>query len=250
MTQEELKRFLQQKWTVSEKNNVFYVQMNGEKGNVRISFPPRAACVRIVLPPDIQPLIEKDYDTKKANGEYLVPKIEEALYPFLENVERYFSPAPENTNDNPELEWQKEKAALLRQTNTERIAFITSRRGQEMLRNCLLAKYHGCQITGISQPELLIASHIKPWKDSDDDPKERLSESNCLLLSAALDKLFDKCFISFHAETGEMLVSEAIDRETLNKLGVFPEKMTLKIADEKQASFLRYHNNLLKKRSE
>ena len=86
--------------------------------------------------------------------------------------------------------------------------------------------------------------------ECDNDPNERLNENNVLLLSAALDKLFDKYFISFDAETGEMLVSDEIDRDTLLKLGVVPENMKLKIANAEQAGFLKYHNQKLRKKAD
>lgn len=143
--------------------------------------------------------------------------------------------------------WNRQKEKLLKLPSTERLAAVTGRVGQDVLREMLLMIYGGCQITGISQPELLIASHIKPWNECDNDPRERLNENNVLLLSAALDKLFDKYFISFDADTGEMLVSDAIDSDTLRKLGVVPKKMKLKIANSEQAAFLRYHNRKLRK---
>ncbi len=55
-----------------------------------------------------------------------------------------------------------------------------------------------CALTGIAVPELLIASHIKPWCESTDE--ERLSPANGLLLATHVDKLFDRHLISFKPE--------------------------------------------------
>ena len=50
-------------------------------------------------------------------------------------------------------------------------------------------------MTGIAVPELLIASHIKPWAIS--DPKtERTNPRNGLCLNALHDKAFDKGLIT------------------------------------------------------
>ncbi len=73
---------------------------------------------------------------------------------------------------------------------------MKSRVGQGDFRKSLIEKYDGkCVVTGIDLTKLLIASHIKPWRISDN--KERLSSENGLLLSANLDKLFDSGLITF-----------------------------------------------------
>jgi putative restriction endonuclease len=53
-----------------------------------------------------------------------------------------------------------------------------------------------CPITGLEQPELLRASHIKPWADCATDA-ERLDVFNGLLLGAHIDAAFDSALISF-----------------------------------------------------
>jgi hypothetical protein len=58
-------------------------------------------------------------------------------------------------------------------------------------------------LTGVSIPELLIASHIKPWRKSDD--VARLDPMNGLLLVSHADKLFDKYLMSFKEHNGEFL---------------------------------------------
>ena len=62
----------------------------------------------------------------------------------------------------------------------------------KVLRNAVLSSYrYACCITGMADPELLIASHIKPWKDSD-WKKERTNPRNGLCLNALHDKAFDR----------------------------------------------------------
>jgi len=48
-------------------------------------------------------------------------------------------------------------------------------------------------LTGINVPRLLVASHIKPWRDF---PNERLQPRNGLCLSSLHDAAFDGGFIT------------------------------------------------------
>ncbi|MDO4437313.1 MAG: HNH endonuclease [Coriobacteriaceae bacterium] len=74
----------------------------------------------------------------------------------------------------------------------ERTATVKQRVNQRYFRNSLLKVYEGrCCITGISAPNLLIASHIKPWAFSD-NATEKLSPTNGLLLNALHDRAFDQ----------------------------------------------------------
>ena len=52
-----------------------------------------------------------------------------------------------------------------------------------------------CCITGLAIPELLVASHIKPWKDAD-SRTERTNPMNGLTLNALHDKAFDRGLIT------------------------------------------------------
>ena len=53
------------------------------------------------------------------------------------------------------------------QIGYDRPALVTQRVNQQYFRNTLIHNYHDhCCITGIAIDPLLVASHIKPWKDS------------------------------------------------------------------------------------
>lgn len=101
--------------------------------------------------------------------------------------------------------------------NTESVVEIKQRIGQAQLRSKLINKHKCCQICGLDIIDLLIASHIKPWKDSDD--KERLDINNCLLLCPNHDKLFDKGFISFD-DYGNIIISDLIKYKNLDIMGI------------------------------
>ena len=49
-----------------------------------------------------------------------------------------------------------------------RTANVQTRVNQGFFRSVVISAYNGkCCITGLNMPSLLIASHIKPWSDSD-----------------------------------------------------------------------------------
>ncbi len=61
---------------------------------------------------------------------------------------------------------------------------------QHFFRRAVLSSYRGrCCMSGLSEPRLLIASHIVPWSK---DKANRLNPSNGLCLSALHDRAFDK----------------------------------------------------------
>ena len=88
--------------------------------------------------------------------------------------------------------FEAETANLPRTTEAERL--VVQRVGQDIFRRGLLEYWDGCcAITGLDVPDLLRASHIKPWADCDTDA-ERLDVFNGLLLAPHLDAAFDSGF--------------------------------------------------------
>ncbi len=124
-------------------------------------------------------------------------------------------------------------------TVTERQQLIDARIGQGKFRKDVIALQKKCIVTGIDFPILLRASHIKPWKDSTN--QERLDPGNGLLLSASIDVLFDRGFISFE-DNGQMLVSDDLRRtDILEKLGIDIEKKYS--IDPSNTKYLSWHRN-------
>ena len=126
---------------------------------------------------------------------------------------------------------------------TEKIAIIQSRVGQGAFRKSLIDKYNGrCIITGIDHPDLLVASHIKPWAVSSN--KERLSVDNGLLLSATYDRLFDRGLITFD-RYGKIILSSQIGAENIKRLGLSQGvKFNLQI-NKSMNEYLSYHRDML-----
>jgi predicted restriction endonuclease len=65
-----------------------------------------------------------------------------------------------------------------------------------------------CPLTGITDPALLRASHIVPWRDCTGDA-QRLDVHNGLLLSALWDAAFDRGLVTF-ADAGHPEFSPAL----------------------------------------
>jgi hypothetical protein len=101
---------------------------------------------------------------------------------------------------------------------TERKGLVTSRVGQGAYRKRIIHRWeYKCAVTGFDKLEVLIASHIVPWSESDNN--ERLDVHNGLLLSPTYDALFDKHLISFE-DSGKIILSDKIETEAYHKIGV------------------------------
>jgi hypothetical protein len=95
-------------------------------------------------------------------------------------------------------------------STTEALRLTKQRVGQNLFRKALMDYWGGaCAVMGIHLPELLRASHAKPWADCATDA-ERLDVFNGFLLSAQLDALFDSGLVTFD-DTGTLHASPRLD---------------------------------------
>ncbi|WP_181171784.1 MULTISPECIES: HNH endonuclease [unclassified Mesorhizobium] len=101
--------------------------------------------------------------------------------------------------------------------DTVRRSVVMARRGQGVFRSNVERIERSCRLTGITNPSLLIASHIKPWRNCS-SAQERLDGHNGLLLTPDADLLFDRGFISFSNEGG-VLVSQRVQHADMRRLG-------------------------------
>ncbi len=128
--------------------------------------------------------------------------------------------------------------------NTEQRTESVKRIGQDKLRQLLLACIGECEISGVRNKDLLVASHIKPW-EACADANDRLDPENVLLLAANWDALFDKKYISFDPETGRMIKAERISEETLRQFGVpecWRETIGIHVKTDRRKEYLKWHN--------
>ena len=81
---------------------------------------------------------------------------------------------------------------------------------QNFFRRAVLSSYRGrCCMSGLSEPRLLVASHIVSWSK---DKANRLNPSNGLCLSAIHDRAFDKGLITL-TDDFKVVVSEELKRK-------------------------------------
>jgi hypothetical protein len=141
------------------------------------------------------------------------------------------------------IEWEDmEQSRILENfqiSETTRKALVHARIGQGKFKENVARYERECRLTNVGNPTHLIASHIKPWRESDN--KERLDGGNGLLLTPSIDHLFDRGFISF-GDAGDVLISPIADCESLAKMGVQSEApiFTGRFNSD-QKYFLNYH---------
>lgn len=191
----------------------------------------------------IGPLLPNKYSPLQQNGNGLQGVYLAALTDELGQVLLTLSGNPEinfPVVDLSQLAFNEEEQELIAEKalkETVKASLIMARRGQGVFRNRVQLIEQKCRVTGVTSDKLLIASHIKPWKHSDN--QERLEGNNGLFLSPHVDRLFDGGFISFTPK-GAMLVSPRLDSDVLPKWKIDPTNNYGKFNND-QGFFLEYH---------
>jgi hypothetical protein len=123
--------------------------------------------------------------------------------------------------------------------DTERDATVRQRIGQGLFRQGLMTLWGGrCAITGLAVPELLRASHAKPWALATDI--ERLDVFNGLLLAAHLDAAFDAGLITVRHD-GVVLACATLAADAADQLGLtVPRRVDLQVEHE---PYMRWHRD-------
>lgn len=171
------------------------------------------------------------------NGNSAIRDFQAGLRKFLKFVNSNYSENISNREDAEEREIINNSHI----PETEKVALIKSRRGQGLFRNRLFEYWHGCALTDCHITDMLIASHIKPWRDSNNE--ERLCQYNGLLLLPTYDKLFDRGYITFD-ETGHIVVSKLISVGDIAKMSIDTNASLIKM-DINHLRFLEYHQNYI-----
>lgn len=127
---------------------------------------------------------------------------------------------------------------------------VRTRVGQQFFRTTVLTAYRNrCCITEVSLPELLVASHLKPWKDCD-SKRERTNPCNGLCLNAFHDKAFDRGLITldnnYRVVISKRLNDSSMDTETKEWLSSYRHK-TIEMPDKfcPDKKFIEYHNDMI-----
>jgi hypothetical protein len=139
--------------------------------------------------------------------------------PLLQALRSHWSDLVFQGSDPEQAEFDLgEQSEDLRLKPTERAAIIQSRIGQGLYRKGMLELWGGkCALTGCNIPEVLVASHAKPWKLSTN--QERLDRHNGLLLAAHVDALFDSGLIGFDSD-GLLIRSPKLSLDQIEVLGL------------------------------
>lgn len=130
----------------------------------------------------------------------------------------------------------------------EKERLVKTRINQSIFRSIILATYDSkCCITGINNPDLLIASHIVAWSK---DQKNRLNPMNGLCLNALHDRAFDKYLITISADDYKILISAKLKTKTavenITQFFLNLEGTTIHLPDKFLPSkdLLKIHNDL------
>jgi hypothetical protein len=181
-------------------------------------------------------LVHEPQTTKSYNGHVYFD------YKELLSGKKYVSISSDKPYNNVDFitEFEQEIGELSKEelTVTEKEQIIKSRIGQSAFKKALLSVEKKCRLCGVLDERFLIASHIKPWSQS--NSQERLDVNNGLLLCPNHDALFDKGYISFD-ECGTILVSDGLDESTMVFLNV---NETMKITfNEGQQEYMKWHRD-------
>ena len=122
-------------------------------------------------------------------------------------------------------------------TETESEAKTKIRIGQQKFRKEQFPLWNGrCALCGIDLPQLVQASHSKPWKDSTND--ERLDPYNGVLLCCNHKALYNHGFITFDGQ-GRLHISPIINEEDYVKYKLDP--MTKIELHSKNRDYFKWH---------
>jgi hypothetical protein len=152
----------------------------------------------------------------------------------LSEIEQHCSPVLDSSSD---YEIKLEVAARGISGNLQQVQMIMARRGQGIFRHNVRSIERMCRLTKVSDSRHLIASHIKPWRASND--QEKLDGNNGLMLSPHADHLFDGGLITF-SDSGTLMVSKKMESDVLRKWSL-SGITNVNEFNSSQAQYLEYH---------
>lgn len=189
--------------------------------------------------PALLPEMSRSFGTQSVGTDF-VAESEAALATLLRRAAGLARALPSQAAQDYEASVVTQLAQLptgLGGTEVERL--VRQRVGQQKFREAMLDYWGGaCAATGLALPEVLRASHAKPWSECVSDA-ERLDVFNGFLLVANLDALFDRFLISFD-DGGRLLVSSRIGNAELARLGL-ATNLTLRWLTEQHKNYLAWH---------
>ncbi|HET6912939.1 MAG TPA: HNH endonuclease signature motif containing protein [Rhodanobacteraceae bacterium] len=125
-------------------------------------------------------------------------------------------------------------------TVTQRLQLAKARVGQGLFRKRVILLDQACRVTGVSDTRVLVASHIKPWREASN--ADRINGHNGILLSPHVDALFDEELITFE-DDGRMQVHPSLPADVLYRWSIDPAHRSEPFRKE-QRPFLARHREL------
>lgn len=145
----------------------------------------------------------------------------------------------DKTELNNEVNSIEEDVSKSNFTVGEKEIIAKARIGQGKFKKLLLEKYdRKCCICNLSNIGLLVASHIKEWKNS--NTYEKGDINNGLLLCTLHDSLFDKHLISFDKK-GKIIFSKNLTEED-KKIMHLNDNICISISEDME-KYMNYHRN-------
>lgn len=192
--------------------------------------------IRHLLPDKYAPINASGHKVM-ANQGYLYTLSQEIAERITQITGLYFLTNEETTD---QLEEESEKYNVPDSTTKKEL--VTTRIGQGEFRRRVLKRWkYQCAVNGSSIKEVLIASHIVPWREATNE--ERLDVNNAILLSPTYDALFDRNLISFD-DDGKIILSKSISEEEFRNLGITGNE-EIKNLDSGNKKYLKRHRDKL-----
>ncbi|KAF5044430.1 hypothetical protein DSECCO2_491930 [anaerobic digester metagenome] len=138
------------------------------------------------------------------------------------------------------------KAEFVIRDGVSKERLVKTRVNQSFFRTTIMASYNQtCCITGIKQPELLVASHIRPWSM---DEKNRLNPQNGICINALHDKAFEFGLLTitprYYIKISSILLKQSENQAIAdNFLKYNNQPVILPSRFLPDPKFLKYHND-------
>jgi 5-methylcytosine-specific restriction enzyme A len=208
----------------SEDNQYFYYSGEGQIGDMEFKRGNRSLLHHVEENRQVLLFQETEKTFVELKAQLELVDYEELVAPDREGNNRrvirfLFERLADSPSDQPiSTRRHKSERKYIKPNTTSRKGLVTSRVGQGWYRQAIRQKFNDkCAVTGASNSQILIASHIVPWRDATD--YERLDENNGILLSPNYDALFDRHLISFE-DNGTLIISNKVSETELVALGI------------------------------
>ncbi len=207
----------------------------------KIGRTPSAVAMKLVNFASLDPEIARSGRSGLSNASSMDRQVWEQ---FQGNWDEQVSKASEKLADVTDEKEELEGIPL--PIGTSFMAEVEVRKKQYIFRRMVLSSYvSACCMSSLSEPRLLVASHIVPWNKSHEN---RLNPQNGLCLSVLHDKAFDRGLLTVLPDYSIVVSSELrklrddkFIQETL--ITCHGRQINLPEKFHPNPEFLRWHNN-------